>query len=75
MVGSWIPFPVNKAERERRKDPRLSIAERYPNKADYLERINAAAQKLVEAGFVLDQDVPKLREKAAKEWDYVLRSN
>ncbi len=75
MVGSWIPFPVNTAERERRKDPRLSIAERYPNKADYLARIDAAAQKLVDAGFLLDQDVPKLREKAAKEWDYVLRSN
>jgi hypothetical protein len=75
MVGSWIPFPLNKADRERHKDPRLSIAERYPNKGDYLVRIDAAAQKLVEAGFLLDQDVAKLREKAAKEWDYVLRSN
>jgi hypothetical protein len=73
MVGSWIPFPLNKAERERRKDPRLSIAERYPNKADYLERIDAASRKLVEGGFLLDQDVSKLREKAAQEWDYVLR--
>ncbi len=36
MVGSWIAFPVNKAAREKRKDPRLSIAERYPAKSDYL---------------------------------------
>jgi hypothetical protein len=75
MAGSWIPFPVSKAEREKRKDPRLSIEERYPNKGDYLDRITAAAQKLVQAGFLLDEDVPKLRERAAKEWDYVLRSN
>ena len=75
MIGSWIPFPANKAEREKRKDPRMSIEERYPNKGDYLERITAAARKLVQAGFLLDQDVPKLRERAAKEWDYVLRSN
>jgi hypothetical protein len=75
MVGSWIPFPVNKAERERRKDPRRSIEERYPNEADYLDRITAAAQNLVQQGFLLDQDVPKLRERAAKEWEYVLRSN
>jgi hypothetical protein len=75
MTGSWIPFPRNKAERERRKDPRMSIEERYPNKNDYLDRITAAAQKLVQAGFLLDQDVPKLLERAAKEWDYVLRSN
>ena len=75
MVGSWIPFPVNKAERENRRDPRLSIEERYRNKRDYLERITAAAQKLVQDGFLLDRDVEKLRERAAKEWDYVLRSN
>jgi hypothetical protein len=75
MVGSWIAFPVNQAERENRKDPRMSIEERYPAKRDYLERITAAAQKLVDAGFLLDQDVPKLRDRAAKEWDYALRSN
>jgi hypothetical protein len=75
MVGSWIAFPVNQAERENRKDPRMSIEERYPAKRDYLERITAAAQKLVDAGFLLDQDLPKLRDRAAKEWDYALRSN
>ena len=75
MVGSWIPFPVNKAERENNKDPRLSIEERYKTKRDYLERITLAAQKMVQQGFLLDQDIPKLRERAAKEWDYVLRSN
>ena len=75
MVGSWIPFPVNKTERENRRDPRLSIEERYRNKRDYLERITAAAQKLVQDGFLLDRDVEKLRDRAAKEWDYVLRSN
>ena len=73
----WIVDSVSatKAEREKRKDPRISIEERYPNKGDYLDRITAAAQKLVQSGFLLDQDVPKLRERAAKEWDYVLRSN
>ena len=75
MVGSWIPFPVNQTERENNKDPRLSIEERYKNKRDYLERITNAAQKLVQSGYLLDQDVPKVRDRAAKEWDYVLRSN
>jgi hypothetical protein len=75
MVGSWIPFPVNKAERERRMDPRLAIDERYPSKSEYLDRITAAAQKLVQSGFLLDGDVAKVRDRAAKEWDYILRSN
>ncbi len=74
-LGSWIPFPVNKTERENRRDPRLSIEERYPTKRDYLEKITAAAQKLVSGGFLLDEDVPKIRDRAASEWDYVLRSN
>ena len=74
-TGSWIPFALNKTERENRHDPRLSLEERYPGKLDYLEKIAAAAHKLVADGFLLDEDVPKIRDLAASEWDYVLRSN
>jgi hypothetical protein len=70
MAGSWIPFPVNKAERKKRKDPRPSIEERYRSKDDYLEKIAAAAQQLVKDGFLLDRDIAYLRDRAAKEWDY-----
>jgi hypothetical protein len=66
---------LNQTERENRQDPRLSIEERYKTKRDYLERITVAAQKLVQSGFLLDRDVLKVRDRAAKEWDYVLRSN
>ncbi len=75
MVGSWIPFPVNRTERENRRDPRMSIEERYKSKRDYLEQITAAAQKLVSRGLLLDRDVDKLRDRAAKEWDYALKLN
>jgi len=71
MAGSWIPFPVNKAERKKSNDPRASIEERYRTKDDYLEKITAAAQQLVKEGFLLDRDVAKLRDRAAQEWDYV----
>jgi hypothetical protein len=72
MAGSWIPFPVNKTERENRKDPRTSIEERYPTKQDYLDKITAAAQQLVQEGYLLDRDKLYLRNRAAREWDYVL---
>ncbi len=75
MAGSWIPFPRTIVERERRKDPRLSVEERYPSKRDYLEKITDAAQRLVREGFLLDVDVPRIRDRAAAEWDYTLRSN
>jgi hypothetical protein len=72
QAGSWIPFAATKAERENRKDPRLSVAERYPTKQDYLDKITAAAQQLVQEAFLLDRDIPYLRDRAAKEWDYVI---
>jgi hypothetical protein len=74
QAGSWIPFAATKAERENRKDPRLSIQERYPTKQDYLDKITAAAQQLVQESVLLDRDIPYLRDRAAKEWDYVLTS-
>jgi Alpha/beta hydrolase domain len=74
QAGSWIPFPLNKADRENRKDPRASIEERYPSKNDYLEKITAAAAQLIQGGYLLDRDIPYLRNRAAREWDYVLTS-
>jgi Alpha/beta hydrolase domain len=71
MAGSWIPFPVNKAERRKLKDPRSSIEERYPTKDVYLEKITAVAQQLVKDGFLLDRDIVYLRNRAAQEWEYV----
>ncbi len=71
MTGSWIPFPRTKIEREDKKDPRLSIEERYASKRVYLEKITNAAVSLEKQGFLLDEDVAKLRERAGREWDFV----
>jgi hypothetical protein len=71
MAGSWIPFPRTRIERENRKDPRLSIAERYPSKRVYLEKITNASLSLEKQGFLLDEDITKLRDRAAQEWDYI----
>jgi hypothetical protein len=73
MQGSWIPFARTKEERQKAGDPRLSIAERYANRADYLAKFESAAKSLVSAGFLLAADVPKLVERGAAEWDYVMR--
>ena len=53
MQGSWIPFARTKAEREKAGDPRLSIAERYAGRDEYLSKFEAAAKALVTAGFLL----------------------
>lgn len=73
FLGSYLPLARTAAERKRRGDPRPSIAERYPDRAAYLDRFRAAAQELVAERWLLAEDVPALMEYAAKEWDEVTR--
>jgi hypothetical protein len=73
MQGSFIPFPKTRADRERTGDPRLSVAERYAGKQDFLQKVGAAANGLVTAGFLLERDVPKVVERSAEEWDWLNR--
>lgn len=70
LIGSYIPFARTRAEREARGDPRPSIAERYRGRDDYLRRIDAAARELVKGGYLLDVDLPAIRERAARHWDH-----
>lgn len=73
MVGSYIPFARTKADRQKSGDPRLSVEERYSSREDYLKRVESAARSLVSSGYLLDQDVAKLVERGAAEWDLMSR--
>jgi hypothetical protein len=69
-IGSYIPFARTKAARTRSGDPRRSIEERYASKDDYLQKITAASLELMEAGFLLSQDLVDIRERASAHWDW-----
>ncbi len=71
MMGSTFAFARTRAEREGSGDPRLSIAERYPSRAAYLERVREAAQKLAAARHVLDEDIEASVERAGRQWDFL----
>ena len=71
MVGSFIPLPRTKAERESRHDPRPSIEERYKSRLDYLAKIQAAAQDLARSRYLLESDIPKLVQRATEQWQYL----
>ena len=71
MMGSTLPFPLTREERERTSDPRASIAERYPSRAAYLERVRQATQQVVAARHVLAEDVEAIVERAHRLWDWV----
>ena len=69
LLGSYIPFPATAAARAAAKDPRASIAERYPSKQAYLDKVRAAADKLVADRLLLADDVPAVVERAGKHFD------
>lgn len=71
MQGSFIPLARTRAERERTRDPRRSVEERYPSRDRYLSRIAAAAASLVSKGYLLKADVTRIVAQAATRWDYV----
>ena len=66
LDGAFIPFAKTRAEREATKDPRLSLAERYRDNADYSERVKAAATALERDGYLLPEDTKRIVERAAK---------
>ena len=66
LDGMFLPFAKTKADREKTGDPRLSLAERYPTRADYLSRLTEAALKLKAQGFLLDEDVVRILERGVK---------
>ena len=60
LLGSSIPFPRTRAEREAGGDPRLSLEDRYRSVDDYLERVQEQIATLVQAGYMLAEDADAL---------------
>ena len=72
MAGSYIPFAKTKSDREKGHDPRLSVEERYSSRADYVRRVEEAANKLVKERFLLQEDVKPIVEAAGQHWDWTM---
>ena len=70
MLGRWSgsrwPLPRTRADREQSGDPRRSILERYPTRADYLAAVTAAALELQGERRLLDEDVTRILQAAAR---------
>jgi hypothetical protein len=69
LMGATLPFAPTQSEREAARDPRLSIAERYLSKADYLDRVRKAAEALGAEGYLLGDDVHTVLEQAAHRYN------
>ncbi|MDX1981114.1 MAG: alpha/beta hydrolase domain-containing protein [Bryobacteraceae bacterium] len=69
LTGSYIPFARTREERQGKGDERMSIAERYKSREDYLAKLRAAAEELVAARYLLAEDVGPIEKRGLMEWD------
>ena len=73
FLGSYLPFAKTAAEREKSGDPRESIAERYLDREDYLNRYSGAVDELVKQRWILAEDRRALLKRGEQEWDYATK--
>lgn len=73
LNGSYIPFPVTKAQRSETGDPRPSIQERYASLDDYLRKLDDEMQRLQQTGYLLEEDRKAIRERQRTRADEVFR--
>jgi hypothetical protein len=69
LMGSTIPFPATPEDRETTGDPRRSIAERYPHRDSYLEQVRQAAQRLIDEGYLLAEDLELVVAQASRRYE------
>jgi hypothetical protein len=69
LAGGFEPFALTKEQREKSGDARLSIAERYAGRQDYLDRVRQAAEDLVRRRFMRGEDVPAVLLESEKLWN------
>jgi len=60
LTGSYIPFPVATADKG--EDPRQSLQQRYGSLQHYLEKLSAACDRLVDDGYLLEEDAKRTIE-------------
>ena len=67
-TGSTLPFAAGAEARRANGDSRLSIAERYSSEDDYVNKVRAAAEALMEQRLLLPEDVNFYVKQAQKAW-------
>jgi hypothetical protein len=69
LLGSTIPFPATREDREASGDPRLSIEERYATRDVYLDQIRQATQQLIDQRYVMAEDLDRILNQAGEHYD------
>lgn len=70
LQGMWIPFPLT--EDDGVGDARQALSTRYLSREDYLGKVAWVAIDLVEKRFMLRDDVPRVIERTALMYDWLV---
>lgn len=71
-LGWWIRAVARtKEQRLANGDSRLSIAERYSSRQEYLDKVKRAADDLVGQRFLRPEDVPAVMQSAERMWNAI----
>ncbi len=73
MSFRTFPFPKQPPPRKKTGDPRLSIAERYRSRADYMARFTRATDQLVKERYILPEDRAALIHEGERDWDFATK--
>jgi hypothetical protein len=66
LLGSFIPFAKAKTGRNKIRDPRLSLRERYKNRNDYVNKVSRAARLLIDCRYLLPEDAERMINEAKR---------
>ena len=58
--GSFWPFAITKAERDKSSDPRPSLEERYGSKENYLKKVIDETNKLLGDRLLIQEDADSI---------------
>ena len=67
LQGAVLPFSLTLTQRERTKDPRPSIAERYADEVAYVAAVRSAAIRQMAERLLLPEDAQSAVERAAQD--------
>jgi hypothetical protein len=73
FTGTFIPLARTEGERVEHGDSRDSIERRYPTRAAFLARVDAALAAMVGERVLLPGDVAAARSRMAETWDWIAK--
>jgi hypothetical protein len=73
LRGAWTPFAATKMQREKAGDPRPSLEERYASKEEFMTKVRAAIQRLIERQLMQESDLDPQMKQASERWDWIIK--